>query len=518
MISTPRIVIYCPLCKGKLMAQKAIAEGTWIPCPLCSRDFRFTSLKNHRSEPLVVPYVEDAHSAKPAAAPKPIAIPTSDTSAPIVPDLVLEQSRGEKQGENVKPLVEALPKVVSACAPMLPALVTPASIVAPRPVAEVNALTLEIEPEAAPKPVQQDAVARAVIDRRVVALPPPPPPRPVVPNSMAAQFYLAAVPEDQSPKSSAPYYVVGIAALLTVAFLSIVLYPIIRENFWPTEELISSNDTDTIPVATPDQFPHPVVEPYRRTHVPPTDVKPVDFDELRSKRATEAAANTVVLQEREAIRVEQEAKLAEAAEALKKITDEKRLRDAELRQLADEQAAEQREKLEVARVAKRKLAVNKVKSATTFMHDQGQAEYDKALREMNSAQEDYNYINKSAPTRTRVASLNQMQDKINTAFKHGLESYDYLIQKKAAQVDAAVAIDVEGMAKPEKDRVKAMLEEGRWLTQAGSLVWWLGGSLHPRGANWYANATIVTVKDLFKQDRTGEVSDKQKKCDEKFRN
>lgn len=523
MISAPRIMIYCPLCKGKLMAQKAIAEGTWIPCPLCSRDFRFTSLKNHRSEPLVVPYVDDAISAKPAAAPKAVAIATSETSSRVVPELVLEQPPDNRPSEIVKPLLEAAPKIASMSSPvpLPPIAIAPVGsvsqkLIAVPHVADVGALTLEIEPEAASKPAQRMAVARAANDRRVVALPPSPPPKPVVPNTMAAQFYLAAVPEDQVPKSRMMYYVAGIAALLTITFLSIVMYPIVREKYWPTEELISSNNTDPEPVASPDQFPRPVVEPYRRTYQPPTDVKPVDFDELRAKRALEAAANTVVLQEREAARVEQEAKLAEAATALKKITDEKLAHNAELRQLANDLAAEQREKLEAARAAKRKLMLNKVKSATTFMHDQGQADYDKAMREMNSAQDDYNYNNKTAPTRTRVASLNQVQDKINTAFKHGLESYDYLIQKKVAQLDAALAIDVEGMLKPEKDRVKAMLEEGRWLTQSGALAWWLGGSLHPRGANWYANATVVTVKDLYKQDRSSEVSDKQKKSDEKF--
>ena len=70
MNTATRVMIYCPLCQGKLLAQKAIVEGTMIHCPLCSRDFRFSSMKNHRSEPLVIPFVEDSNDAGPVVAPK----------------------------------------------------------------------------------------------------------------------------------------------------------------------------------------------------------------------------------------------------------------------------------------------------------------------------------------------------------------------------------------------------------------------------------------------------------------
>ena len=544
MNTATRVMIYCPLCQGKLLAQKAIVEGTLIHCPLCSRDFRFSSMKNHRSEPLVIPFVEDSNDAGPVVAPKaylqnadliknadgakkvafesgskltlqtplkPIPVPPAEVQIGSTDTAKLSVPIAAQAGPVLAP-VNLAPILVPAATRAL----APAAPMAAAPVALELAPSLELEPGVAPKAISAALPVKAPVDRRIIPLKPVAAPKPVVPGIMAAQFYLAAVPE-KVPSTKLPYVIGLVVAMLTLAFLGVVLYPIARAKYWPgetTEALVADVDPNAGTEASP--YTEQVARPYRPPVAPPLEPDPAEAEERLAKRAADAEKRRLALEQEQADKAERDRKKAEDDEVQRLQGEAKKIRLEEIKKAEDDRL----EKLRLADIAKqnfdRKKLINKIKSETTFIHDDGQGKYDATLREMNSAQEDYNYQNRAATSRAKSALLSHAIEGINVAFNHGLKSYDYMIKKKTAQLDAALDIETEGMPQEDKDRVKVMLEEGRWLTRPGALIYWLGGNYHPRGANWYHNATIVTAGDLYAHDRSGEVEVKQKKADKKF--
>jgi hypothetical protein len=189
MNTATRVMIYCPLCEGKLLAQKAIVEGTKIPCPLCSREFRFSSMKNHRSEPLVIPFVDDNSAESPAVATKPYL-----QNAELLKNTVIAQKLAFESGSKIvlptplKPIpAPVLDSTISVAALAQPASTpvalttglmsaTPPIVPFKTPVSVSAAVeltpSLELEPEIAQKTGTSAPIAKSSIDRRVIPVKP----------------------------------------------------------------------------------------------------------------------------------------------------------------------------------------------------------------------------------------------------------------------------------------------------------------------------------------------------------
>ena len=162
-----------------------------------------------------------------------------------------------------------------------------------------------------------------------------------------------------------------------------------------------------------------------------------------------------------------------------------------------------------------KAVALKIRSAGGFIHDGGEAAYNKALADMNNAQVDY--YNHARSGVGRDAALGRAQTMIDIALVHGLETYDYLIQKKFQQLELANSMDITGITPAESSKIRTYLDEGRWLTYPNVVVWWVRGSGMPRDIDFWQEPTIdSTKKGLWVHDRAEEIVGGQESADSKF--
>lgn len=293
-----------------------------------------------------------------------------------------------------------------------------------------------------------------------------------------APKYLLA-PEENKP-SNAIFWIAGAtAAIVAVIALGVFYYPDIREKFWPASDDLSANSTaETQLNAKPPS--HTITSPVSGS--PEKTVEPIGAPVDNPDGNEKAAAK--IIPDSEFARTD----------------------DAAAKKLREQQGY------------KRKLAEGKIKSPTGFIHDEGQSSYDKALAEMNTAQNNYEMQRRNAPGRARNAELDHSQQAIDLAFCHGLEAYDYLISKKTLQLKAALDMDTTGITQPELEKIRKQLDVGRWLTNRGEVIWWIGHSSSAGVKYWRNPSFDTTKKGLWAHDRAEEndLSANQKAADKKF--
>jgi hypothetical protein len=145
------------------------------------------------------------------------------------------------------------------------------------------------------------------------------------------------------------------------------------------------------------------------------------------------------------------------------------------------------------------------------------AAFDRAVAEMNTAQLNYDLASRNEAERVRDSELGRLQQAIDLAFVHGLEAYDYLIQKKVAQLKAAISIDTAGMTMEDKRDILDQLDECRWLGKVYTVIWWLRDSPKPGGViYWQWPSFNTTKKGLWSHDRYEEVESLQTRADKRF--